>query len=117
MSKRMGLMLVLLALVITALGCASHDKKLSEVMESWVGHDISDCIAKWGPPQQVLDIKGGNKIYTWSSSRSYTAPGYMAADGFGGVNVYQGQTRTSTSTRSFWVDSDGRIYRWAWKGR
>jgi hypothetical protein len=121
------LSLVLLFSVIIVTGCASIDKQ----MDSWMGHHQSDLIANWGPPQQVIDDGQGGKIFVYSNNRSYTSPGTSttnvtgSAYGLGntaygnatGYTTYNPpQTTSYTAHRMFWVDGNGRIYRWAWKG-
>ncbi|HNQ78846.1 MAG TPA: hypothetical protein PLQ05_07720 [Acidobacteriota bacterium] len=110
-------------LALSAISCAIMNKK----MASWEGHDISEVIASWGPPDQVIDIGSGNKIYSWSQTRSYTSPGTATTNT--NVNVYGNtaygsstttynppKTTTRQATRSFWVNSSGNIYKWAWRG-
>jgi hypothetical protein len=102
---------VAIALAFSAWGCAKPKQDLSGLTESWIGAHISELIAKWGPPQQVLDIDDGNKIYTWSATRSTTELPTHVPNTFGGVTTRQGQTVRATTTHSFWVDANGRIYR------
>jgi len=62
------------------------------------GKHIDELIVRWGPPNQdvISDGRGGH-IYTWS---------------WGGERWY---SVTVKSYRIFWVDSNGIIYKWAWK--
>ena len=58
---------------------------------------------------------------TTTSSASANAWGnynYATATGYGMSNTVTTPPQTDrwTVSRSFWVDKDGRIYRWAWKG-
>src|SRR2546430_10565022 len=63
----------LLAIVISvSLGCATQ---VNKVMESWMGHNISEVIGNWGPPQQVVDLGPDSRLFVWSSVRSWTTPG------------------------------------------
>lgn len=116
-----------LVIVVALAGCAS----ISETMETWVGHHQSDLIASWGPPQQVLDDGQGGKILVYTEIRSFTAPGSATTTvtgstyGYGntaygratGYTTYNPpQTTSYDASRTFWVDQNGRIYRWSWKG-
>jgi len=104
-------------------------------MKSWMGKNANDLIASWGPPQQTMSDGQGGQIIIYSSERAWTTPGrattntYGSANAYGNgnyANVYGSTTSTTTYTppqtsgynaqRMFWADSDGRIYRWAWKG-
>ena len=124
--KLMQRLSLLLIMVILA-GCASINK----TMESWMGHDQSDLIANWGPPQQVMDDGRGGKIFVYTTTRSHTAPGSStttvtgSAYGYGdtvygtatGHTTYNPPRTTSYNAyRMFWIDQTGRIYRWSWKG-
>ena len=119
--------LVLLLIITAITGCASIDK----TMESWMGHHQSDLIASWGPPQQVMDDGQGGKIFVYAATRSFTSPGTStttvtgSAYGYGntaygsatGYTTYNPpQTTSYDAYRMFWIDSNGRIYRWAWRG-
>lgn len=101
-------------------------------MRSWEGHRISDVIAQWGPPAQIID-DGTDKIYVWAKTRSYTSPGHaetttnVAANNYG--NPYYAnatansrttytppETTTWQASRMFWVNEYGVIYKWSWRG-
>lgn len=128
---------VFLALFIVYLstGCASIDK----TMQSWVGHSANDLIASWGPPQQVFSDGQGGQVLVYTQVRQWTSPGrattntYGTANTYGNIygnsysaNTYGSATSTTTYTpaqthgyaasRTFWVNSGGGIYRYAWKG-
>jgi hypothetical protein len=116
--------IALTTVVLLADGCAG---RVNEVMKSWVGHHYSDLIAAWGPPAQVLDDGSGGKIMTWASTRSFTSPGYATTNTTANVYGSYGtansvttytppQTTSYTASRTFWVNTDGIIYRWAWQG-
>ena len=119
---------LLLLLAIAALaGCAS----INETMQSWMGRHQSDLIASWGPPQQVMDDGQGGKIFVYTATRSYTSPGTATTTVSGSAYAY-GNTAYGTGTRyttynppqshsydahrMFWIDPNGKIYRWSWKG-
>jgi hypothetical protein len=109
-----------LVLSIAAMaGCAMVDKSMS----SWMGHDQSDLIASWGPPQQIMDDGQGGKIFVYASTRSFTTPGSATTTVYGtpyaatAYTTYRPpQTSSYNASRMFWIDQNGRVYRWAWKG-
>lgn len=122
------------ALAMFLPGCMTT-AKMNEVMSSWVGHDANELVASWGPPQQVMPDGRGGQIFAYFQDRQYTSPGfstttstatasawgnynYATATGYGTSNTVTTppQTHRWTVSRTFWVDKNGRIYRWAWKG-
>ena len=121
--------LFLLLIIAGLAGCALIDKQ----MESWMGHHQSDLIASWGPPQQVMDDGQGGKIFVYTYTRSRTSPATAKTEYSGRAHSYgnglstrlkgtstttftPATTTTYTKRRMFWIDSNARIYRWAWKG-
>jgi hypothetical protein len=127
---RINFMMVILILVLALLfisGCASINK----TMQSWMGHHQSDLIASWGPPQQIMDDGQGGKIFIYSTTRTFTSPGHSTTTVSGsayGTGSYAYGTATGHTTytppqtssynayRMFWIDKNGYIYRWAWRG-
>lgn len=95
-------------------GCAS---KINETMQSWVGHHQADLIASWGPPnQRASDGKGGEILIYISQVDMGQTPGRATTDYFGNV-TYTAPTQNSYQrTRMFYIDQDGYIYHWRWKG-
>ena len=118
----------LLLALAAGTGCAMG---MNSTMDSWMGHHFSDVVGSWGPPQQVMDIGEGNRLFIWIEDRSQTTPGTTTTTQTGNAtmagNTAYGQGQTTTTytppttssyqaTRTFWVNSEGIIYRWAWKG-
>lgn len=115
-------------------GCMTAGK-MNEIMASWVGHDVNSLIAAWGPPQQVMPDGKGGQIFSYFETRQYSTPGYStttsqvrasawgmpnyaSASAYGTSNTVTTapQTYAWTVSRTFWVDANGRIYSWAWRG-
>ena len=112
--------LLLLTSLLVISGCGSE---INKTMQSWVGHHSSEVIAAWGPPSRVLDDGSGGKLLIWEYGRSYTTPGYATTQPYGVMShpyyqtTYQPpQTSGYTASRTFWVNAEGVIYNWAWKG-
>ena len=110
-------------------GCGLSGKRISETMESWKGHHVSDLIASWGPPQQIVDDGRGGSIYVWKQHVSIPwTKGYSTEKGtitnYGGNTSYYRNRTTYTPptnlewdrTRMFWVNKRGIIYHWQWQG-
>jgi len=113
-------MSAVLILITSITGCGAH---MNKVMSSWMGHHSSHLIASWGPPQRVLDDGSGGKIMVWEQVRTFTTPGQATTQPYGILSnpsyqttYYPPQTTGYSASRTFWVNSEGIIYNWAWKG-
>jgi hypothetical protein len=120
--------LLVVLLLVGLVGCVA---RMNRVMSSWVGNSYGNVIAAWGPPDQVLDDGSGGKILVYTRVRSYTAPGTATTQTSGtaaanGSTLYGTATSTTTYTpgqtyswkiyRMFWLDKNGIVYRWSWRG-
>ena len=127
---------VCFAIAILWAGCSTPDK----AMQSYLGHHYADLVANWGQPQQTMPDGSGGQIWTYLQDRHWTTPGtaqttvqgntssygnayggnyYGNSSGYAQANtVYTpAQTRTWQVRRTFFINSDGVIYRYAWQGR
>jgi hypothetical protein len=107
-------------------GCMTTTK-MNQIMSSWEGHHVSDLIASWGPPAQVIDDGKGGKIYCYQYSSAIYMPGTTTTHGnaytYGNQMTFNASTYTSpgytipvNKNRMFWTNENGIIYRWSWKG-
>ncbi len=127
----MRIIMSLLTSIIVATSITGCTAQMNQTMQSWVGHRYSEVVGQWGPPTRVLDDGARGKMMIWEETRSFTSPGYAQTRPYGvfstSPNVltpppsYQTtytppQTSTYTASRTFWVNSEGIIYNWAWKG-
>jgi hypothetical protein len=131
---------LLLCLALTALlGCLSPDK----AMRSYLGLPSTELVVKWGPPQQKMSDGKGGEIWSYFEQRQWTTPGQANTTVTGTGNTYgnvytnpygatyQGNTTvngsaTTTYTppqthgysahRTFFIDANGIVYRYGWKG-
>jgi len=128
-----------LAVSVLFTGCTSID----DVMKSYLGAHRNDVIANWGAPQSVMSDGSGGEIWVYSQNRQMTTPGYSQTNSYGTANTYgnayansygatyQGntnyngssystytpaQTTSWTASRTFFINSSGTVYRYAWKG-
>lgn len=111
-------------------GCVS----MSQVMASWEGSTVDQLIESWGPPSQVFGDGKGGHVIVYLESSTYTEPAHSSTrtsaqpsswDGHGRPTSWDvksettytpEQVYTNTSYRLFFVDSDGVITGWKWKG-
>jgi hypothetical protein len=113
-------------------------------MKSWLGCQSSDLVAKWGPPQNVMRDRNG-EIWTYFYQREWTTPGHSETTSTGSAQTYgsfhssnifgpagytgdtrsQGnafttytppQTHGYNARRTFFINEQGKIYRYAWQG-
>ncbi len=126
--KKAALLLIATLAVLMTSGCGA---RINKVMASWERHHYSDLIASWGPPQQVFEDGSDGRILVWTATRSYTVPGQATTHTTGSATVYENyiwgsatshttynpaQTYGWTAYGMFWINRDGIIYRWAWRG-
>ena len=121
-------LLLLLPLVVLVAGCDETPSKVSKTMGSWVGHPVSELIAVWGPPARTFSDGKGGEVYLYATTHSFATSRPttrttidLKTDGSRtrgtATTIYDpGETVQYTTTRTFFVDSDGRIYNWAWRG-
>ncbi len=120
-------MSLFLLLVVAAFpGCASVDK----TMASWMGHHQSELIARWGPPKKVLNDGQGGMIFlypTLSCASGGTARTDVTGSSYGnasatygsatGQKIYNPEPDASYKAyKVFWINPNGRIYRWSLNG-
>lgn len=106
-------------------GCAGIETKagVNTKMNSWMGKHQSELIKVWGPPQQECSDGKNGRILVYKHITTYSQPGtsYTQVYGYGnGAQAVTTYTPTQNYeyewTRSFWVNENGYIYYWQWKG-
>ena len=87
-----------LFLIWSLLGCRTIDYPkrypMYKEMESWVNHPISEVIASWGEPTEIVPSDGGS-VYVWVHNPPYRSWSY-----------------TGFSEKKFWVNESGIIFKW-----
>ena len=128
-----------MTLSVLVAGCTSID----DVMKSYLGAHRNDVIANWGAPQSVMSDGSGGEIWVYSENRQMTTPGYSQTNSYGSANTYgnayanpygasysgttyydgssystytPARTTTWSVSRTFFINSSGIVYRYAWKG-
>ena len=119
-----NLRLFLLAVAIVFFTGCQTDQQRNAVMASWMGHNVNDLIASWGAPDNVMADGKGGQILIYDKSGQLVLPGETTTtiNAYGSTAVANSYTTPGTviklrRQRMFWVDSNGTIYRWAWRGR
>ncbi len=76
-------------------GCGTLDYSsrypVYKEMESWVNRPVSELIASWGEPSQILPSREGS-VYVWAKDVPY------------GYSVF--------NEKKFWVNETGIIFQW-----
>lgn len=136
-SKRLSTVLGLAA--VTLAGCLGPGHE----MKSLLGRPSADLIARWGPPSQKAPDGSGGEVWTYFVQRQWTTPGQadttISGTGHSSGNIYgtpygatysgdvdlQGnatttwtpaQTHGYTGHRTFFINAEGMIYRYGWRG-
>lgn len=120
---------VLVAGVVFVIWVIDGATKLNNAeMESWKGHHVSELIRSVGPPQRIVSDGAGGRIYIWRSGvkiplAKEKTKRQGSATIIGDTIYYEEKTTTTPATnieydkvRMFWVNSDGIVYHWKWKG-
>lgn len=97
------LILTVVASSFLFLGCAG--KSMKQKLDPWLGRDISEAIASWGPPTSTYEMPNDRKMYTWRyDGGAYALP-------VGGM-VMAGRRHCEVSL----ITQEGRIVRWRYDG-
>jgi hypothetical protein len=115
-------------------GCGTPDK----AMQSYVGHHYSELVANWGAPQQQMSDGKGGQIWIYLRTRSFQTQGESSTtsrlngyssgsvnnNDYTGRSTYYGDSQTTytpsrqitrVSRRTFFIDGQGIVYRYAWQ--
>ena len=104
------------AVVCAVVFCAGFVGCASPKMTSWVGHNQSELIAHWGPPQSTTSDGNGGKILIYQSQVNHGPPvGQLVPNLHGGYDYIVPQKGYNQS-RMYYVDSKGTIYNYRWQG-
>lgn len=116
---------LLLLTTLLLSGCVTSQQVESR-MQKCLGYTLSELIVEWGPPAQVLDDGEGGKIVVFDRSSNTTMPGssYTTGSSYGyGTRTYDAttfhnppQTINIRRSRVFFLNAEGRVIRYSWKG-
>lgn len=90
---------VVIAATLLFHGCFLS-KRISKNMDSWVGTHQSELIRKVGPPERTASDGAGGVVLIYERQRA------LSTDG----------SPTKPAMRMFYVNPDGIIYHWRWRG-
>jgi hypothetical protein len=106
----------LLPLSLSLISCAAqYNRRMTQMMEPWIGKPVTAVIAAWGPPATVYD-DAPYKVYVWHSTDtrgggSYTTQAQSVNPVGGKVEthdvVHTVPVRTSNTYRMYWVGTNG----------
>ena len=94
-------------------------EKIKQMMDSWLGCDISQVIQKWGPADKTADDEAGGKIYIWEKQMTKHVPEFRSEYPPVGGMLQSFPKRSTTYVptnytfqKMFYVREDGIIYHW-----
>ncbi len=73
---------IIFILVFLLASCATVEN-YRKILDSWIGHPISELINSWGYPTGDFEIPNGNKVYRWERSRLVASAGSVFNSPFG----------------------------------
>jgi hypothetical protein len=108
MSKKALIFLTLVGVLL--IRCASPAQ-----MQSWVGANQSELMAKWGEPDQVIQNEPDGKILVYFRTDQYSTRGatdvYRYGSGTRGSDI-PGEDYKWKREYRFLVNNDGIVYDW-----
>lgn len=75
--------------------CASLSACASDIMGSMVGQDVTQVMAKYGPPVNSFDTPDGRKAFQWRMENSIIMPTTTTANVYGFGNYATGTATTT----------------------
>lgn len=77
--------LVVLSFLALA-GCATT-MNYKRMVDTWIGHNITELVGSWGYPTRTFTAPNGNTVYAYERAASYVAtmntPTYSTVNGYG----------------------------------
>jgi hypothetical protein len=117
--------------VLVLILCAASCAMVTSDMKKWMGQDVNRLISSWGPPTQIMSDGRGGRVFVYAKDRGWIYPavsttqtnvngGIYGNQIAGQVNsmtvYYPGMVMSYTAYRMFWIDANGRVTGWSWKG-
>jgi len=81
--------LFLFSIVVALAGCAS------QIMEGYVGKDVTEAMLDYGPPANVMDLPDGTRAFQWSMTSSGVIPTTTTYNATAYGNTVVGSTTTT----------------------
>ncbi|MCV2881991.1 hypothetical protein [Actibacterium sp. XHP0104] len=95
-----NLRIVAVAVAFFVSGCAS------QIMESYVGKDITEVIVKYGPPMNMLEMPDGRKAFQWRVDSNVVLPSTTTYN----ATTYGNVTTGYATTTGGYVGSSRCVY-------
>jgi hypothetical protein len=102
----------LLLMLICLAGCAGrYSRRMTLMMEPFIGKPVTQVTEAWGPPTTVYD-EAPYKVYAWHSSQTYGGGSHPESHYNYKTKTWE-KTQVSTPVhtdntyRMYWVASDG----------
>jgi len=106
-------------LVVLALSLSSC-LMVTNSMRRFEGRNVTDLYAAWGPPAEAYDDGNGGLVLVYTEARgTYYCPPSLSWEisRRGTLIRYAPEVIASYDARRvFWVDKNGVVYKWMWKG-
>lgn len=109
-----------LALALSS--CIHPIRTQNLAMQSWVGHSRGELVSKWGSPSSVVE-DGLYQMFVYAETETNTTVTPPTVLQQGGKRpplvISPGRANTKTRVvrqRIFWLDADGIVRKWSWKG-
>lgn len=80
---------ILLTALLAVAGCAS------DIMENFVGQDVSTAVLRYGPPVNVFDLPDGRRAFQWKMNSSYYVPQTTTFNAYGTGSYVSGSSTTT----------------------
>lgn len=84
------------------------EKKLADVMASWIDHDRAELYREWGPPANTTSDGAGGEIAIYPERRYSPSATYNMPNGV----RYSTGSNDVTINKLFYINKDGIIYYW-----
>lgn len=93
----MKAIILAVAIVLCACSTTHNSQKTTNAMNSWINHPETELLEKWGAPTQTVSNGANGKILVYDKK----ALQYLVVD-----------NREYTKSYQFYVNSEGKIYKW-----
>ena len=109
---RVAFCTIFLSSLLFSCGVLNPGNNITEAMKSWVGHHKSKLIQEWGPPNNISTDGKGGEVYTYYYNRNKNSTTTYNQY----TKSYNTSNNSYTAERHFYINKDGKIYSWRWKG-
>lgn len=94
----------------------ASETKYQQIMDSYVGKDISAVVKKLGYADEMIEAPNGNRVYVYISSSTSTSPVKCEKDASGNTKCTGGNTSTNWCKTYFEVAPNNTVKAHSYKG-